>query len=95
MKTYPETIEHRWDILYRDYPEVYDRFASFPYTPGLFDMVAHRFDLKGKINVDCRSGTGLSTLALSRYCDEVIGVEPERQCEPLPLRGPKYRALIM
>jgi hypothetical protein len=29
MKNYPESIENRWDILYRDYPEVYDRFASF------------------------------------------------------------------
>jgi hypothetical protein len=33
MKRQPETIENRWDILYRDYPEIYDAFSSFPYHP--------------------------------------------------------------
>ena len=32
VEAYPETIGHRRDVLYRDYPEVYDRFASFPYA---------------------------------------------------------------
>ena len=32
----PESIEHRWDVLYRDYPEIYDnRFDT--YTPDPLD----------------------------------------------------------
>ena len=51
-KRYSETIEHRWDILYRDYPEVYERFASFPYTPPWISLVTNRFDLDGNEVVD-------------------------------------------
>jgi hypothetical protein len=46
MKVYPETIENRWDILYRDYPEVYDRFGAFPYSPRPVDVLVSRFNLK-------------------------------------------------
>ena len=77
MKKYPETIEHRWDILYRDYPEVYDRFASFPYSPNPIDVLADRFNLEGKVVVDNAAGTGKSAIALNKYASEVIGVEPE------------------
>jgi ubiquinone/menaquinone biosynthesis C-methylase UbiE len=77
MKNYPETIEHRWDILYRDYPEVYDRFASFPYSPRPVDVLASRFDFENKVVVDNGAGTGKSAIALSRYAREIIGVEPE------------------
>src|SRR5688572_3995739 len=67
MKTYPETIEHRWDILYRDYPEIYDEFSSFPYTPLDVDIVNRTFPLAGKIVVDCGSGNGKSTFSLAEY----------------------------
>ena len=77
MKQYPETIEHRWDILYRDYPEVYDRFASFPYSPRPVDVVNGRFHLCGKVIVDNGAGTGKSAIAMSEYAREIIGVEPE------------------
>lgn len=77
MKKYPETIEHRWDILYRDYPEVYDRFASFPYSPRPVDVLNSRFNLKGKVIVDNGAGTGKSAFAMSKHAREIIGVEPE------------------
>ena len=77
MKTYPETIEHRWDILYRDYPEVYDRFASFPYSPRPVDVLTSRFNLEGKVVVDNGAGTGKSAIAMSNYAEQIIGVEPD------------------
>jgi ubiquinone/menaquinone biosynthesis C-methylase UbiE len=73
----PETIEHRWDILYRDYPEVYDAFASFPYRPRPVDVVQEHFELRGRRVVDIGSGSGRSTLAVAEYAAHVIGVEPE------------------
>jgi hypothetical protein len=33
----PESIENRWDILYRDYPEIYAAFMNVPYQPSVFD----------------------------------------------------------
>jgi ubiquinone/menaquinone biosynthesis C-methylase UbiE len=83
MKKYPETLENRWDILYRDYPEIYDRFASFPYSPRPVDVLATRFKLKDKVVVDNAAGTGKSAVALSRYAREVIGVEPEASMREL------------
>lgn len=77
MKKYPETIENRWDILYRDYPEIYDRFASFPYSPRPVDVLVSRFNLEGKVVVDNAAGTGKSAIAMSKYAREIIGVEPE------------------
>lgn len=86
MKNYPETIEHRWDILYRDYPEVYDRFASFAYSPRPVDVLTGRFPLEGKVVVDNAAGTGKSTIALSPYAREVIGVEPEPSMRKLAMQ---------
>lgn len=76
-KSYPETIEHRWDILYRDYPEVYERFASFPYSPPWISLVTDRFHLNGKEVLDNGCGTGRSVVALAPYAKHVFGVEPE------------------
>lgn len=77
MKHCPETIEHRWDILYSDYPEIYDAFASFPYHPRWVDVVNRALPLAGKTVVDTGSGTGKSSFALAEYAARVIGVEPE------------------
>jgi ubiquinone/menaquinone biosynthesis C-methylase UbiE len=77
MKRHPETIENRWDILYRDYPEIYDAFSSFPYHPRWVDVVNREFSLAGKSVVDNGSGTGKSSFALAEYAARVIGVEPE------------------
>ncbi len=33
MSNRPLSLEGRWDILYRDYPEVYDAFARIPKRP--------------------------------------------------------------
>ena len=48
LKKRPLSIENRWDILYRDYPEVYDEFASVPNNPGMIEVLHERFDLAGK-----------------------------------------------
>lgn len=71
----PETIENRWDILYRDYPEVYEAFASVKGTPA--KDYGKMLNLKDKIVIDVASGTGRSTFPLARYAKRVIGVEPE------------------
>jgi ubiquinone/menaquinone biosynthesis C-methylase UbiE len=76
-KDISETIENRWDILYAEYPEVYDRFARFPYRPTTAEFLARNFPLQGRTVADVGAGTGLSTLALARYAAEVIGLEPE------------------
>jgi len=46
-KQKPESIENRWDILYRDYPEVYDEFAVVPRTPST--NIVQGFNLEGKV----------------------------------------------
>lgn len=77
MKTYPDTIEHRWDILYKNYPEIYDRFISYPLKPSLVDYIVDKFKIGGCIVVDCGSGTGRRAAALAKYAKFVIGVERE------------------
>lgn len=69
------TVEGRWDILYRDYPEVYDEFAAVPKTPAI--DLTRLFELTGKTVADVGSGSGASTIALARIARQVIGVEIE------------------
>jgi ubiquinone/menaquinone biosynthesis C-methylase UbiE len=73
----PQTIENRWDLLYAQFPNVYDEFSSFPYHPDPVYVVVHEFSLAGKVVLDIGSGTGRSTLKLARHARQVIGVEPE------------------
>lgn len=71
----PETIENRWDILYRDYPEVYEAFSMVKRRP--VKDFGKMLNVKDKVVVDVASGTGRSTFALAHYAKKVIGVEPE------------------
>jgi ubiquinone/menaquinone biosynthesis C-methylase UbiE len=73
----PESIENRWDILYREYPQIYEAFMDIPYQPSVFDQVTEIIDLQGKIIADVGAGTGRSSLALARTARQVIGVEFE------------------
>jgi len=75
--TRPESIENRWDILYRDYPEVYEAFSNTPYRPTVYEQLAEIFDLHDKHIADVGAGTGNSTLALARYARKVTGIEYE------------------
>jgi SAM-dependent methyltransferase len=77
VKDYPETIEGRWDILYRDYPEIYEEFSSFPYHPDAVSVIMAKFSLREATVLDIGSGTGKSSFWLATYAHEVIGVEPE------------------
>jgi ubiquinone/menaquinone biosynthesis C-methylase UbiE len=88
-KIKPETIENRWDILYRDYPEVYDEFASIPKTPKWIDVINRWFNLKGETVVDIGSGSGLSTFALSKWAKSIIGVEPEDAMMKIAVKNAK------
>ena len=85
----PESIENRWDILYRDYPEAYEAFMNVPYQPSVFDQVPEILDLHGKIIADVGSGTGRSSLALARTARQVIGIE----YEPAMLRQARQQAV--
>jgi hypothetical protein len=40
MKDRPASIDNRWDVLYRDYPEIYDEFANVLYKPKKTDARA-------------------------------------------------------
>jgi ubiquinone/menaquinone biosynthesis C-methylase UbiE len=77
MKDKPISIKNRWDILYSDYPEVYDEFTNVPYEPEMIDVLRKKFDLIGKTITDIGSGSGRSTMQLAKYAKQVIGVEPE------------------
>lgn len=73
----PESIENRWDILYRDYPEVYEAFANTPYYPPVIEQLPKIIDLHGKRILDVGAGTGKSSLALACFAQQVIGIERE------------------
>jgi ubiquinone/menaquinone biosynthesis C-methylase UbiE len=77
MVSRPESIENRWDILYRDYPEVYEAFSNTPYHPTVYEQLGGIVDLRGKCIADVGSGTGSSSLALARSAQLVIGIERE------------------
>ncbi len=86
--TRPESIENRWDILYRDYPEVYEAFSNTPYHPTWHEQLPGIIDLKDKVIADVGSGSGISTQALAKYARKVIGVE----LEPAMLRVAKEKS---
>lgn len=73
----PESIENDWATLYRHYPEVYDRFASFGYKPTAYQVLSKVFAFADKTVVDVGGGTGRSTLAFAEMAEQVIHVEPE------------------
>lgn len=84
----PESIENRWDILYRDYPEVYEAFSTVPYRPTVYDQLREIIDLRGKYIADIGAGTGSSTLALAQSARQVFGIERE----PAMLREAQQKA---
>jgi ubiquinone/menaquinone biosynthesis C-methylase UbiE len=84
----PESIENRWDILYRDYPQIYEAFMDVPYQPSIFVQVPEIIDFQGKIIADVGAGTGRSSLALARIARQVIGIE----CEPAMLQQARQMA---
>jgi ubiquinone/menaquinone biosynthesis C-methylase UbiE len=77
MMSRPESIENRWDILYRDYPEVYEAFSKTPYRPSVLEQLPGIIDLRGKRVADVGAGTGSSSLTLARFARQVIGIERE------------------
>ena len=86
-----ETIENRWDILYRDYPEVYHRFASVKKKPSISEVLPDMFNLRDKTVADVGSGTGLSTFNLAKYARHVVGIEPEDSMRNLAVRNAEKR----
>ena len=73
----PESIENRWDVLYRDYPDVYEAFTNTPYHPTIYEQLSDLIDLHGKSIADVGAGTGSSSLALAQYAGKVLGMERE------------------
>jgi ubiquinone/menaquinone biosynthesis C-methylase UbiE len=82
----PESLEGRWDILYRDYPEIYEEWGRIPKHPDLMDVIAEQFPLAGLVVADVGSGTGISTFKLARHAERVIGIEPEEAMRSLATR---------
>ena len=64
--TRPTSLDGRWDILYRDYPQVYDEFGRIPKEPDLLETIMSRFPLRGKWVVDVGSGGGISSFKMAR-----------------------------
>lgn len=88
--TRPESIENRWDILYSDYPDVYEAFSSYPYDPPVLKQLLELFDMRGKRIADVGAGTGSSTLSLAQRAAQVIAVE----YEPAMLRVAREKAAL-
>lgn len=84
----PESIENRWDILYREYPQVYEAFLDVPYQPSIYEQVPKIIDLDGKTIADVGAGTGRSSLGLARIGRQVVGIE----YEPAMLQQARQRA---
>lgn len=84
MHERPETIENRWDILYRDYPEVYEEFSSM--TKSESKRIQDLFNFKDKVVADIGSGTGRSTFNIASIAKEVIGVEVEKSMREIAER---------
>jgi len=76
-KTKPLTIENRWDILYVEYPEVYDAFVSVPKEPTMIEVMKKHFDFQEKVILDIGSGAGDSSFQFSTISKQVIGLEIE------------------
>ncbi|UCH42800.1 MAG: class I SAM-dependent methyltransferase [Dehalococcoidales bacterium] len=72
----PESLENRWDILYREYPEVYDEFATTSRKPTNAEVLHKMFNFKDRVVLDIGSGTGASTFGVAAYAKYVIGIEP-------------------
>ncbi len=85
-KEYPLTIENRWDIMYRDYPEKYDEFASIGWRHREENQLYNMFNFRGKQVVDVGSGSGKSTFKLAPHAEYVIGVEPEKSMRDLAVK---------
>lgn len=93
----PESIENHWDILYRDYPEVYEEFSNVPYHPTLYEQLREIINLRGKLVADVGAGTGSSSLSLAHYARQVIGIEREQamlQQARLKTRGENVERVI-
>ncbi len=92
-KTRPESLEGRWDILYRDYPEVYEEWCRIEKRPALLDVIAERFDLQDKVIADVGAGSGDSTFMLARRARLVIGVDIEPAMVALAIETARERGI--
>ena len=70
----PLTIDNDWDRFYREFPDVYDRFALS--SVNAINLVHEMFNLTDKSVVDVGSGTGQSTFEISKRARLVVGIEP-------------------
>ena len=86
------SIENRWDILYRDYPEIYVEFAAVPKDPPPMQVLMNRFDLHNKVVADLGSGSGASSFEFAKVVRKVIGVEIEDAMRALTERERALRS---
>jgi len=95
----PETIENRWDILYRDYPEVYDEWTEIPEKPTIPEALNKIFNLKDRVILDIGSGAGMNTFLLAHYAKQVIGIEPAdsmlKQAIGRLVRNPTSKVILL
>lgn len=89
LKSKPSTIENRWDILYVEYPEVYDAFVSVPKEPSMIEVMKSHFNLQEKRILDIGSGAGDSSFQLSTISKQVIGLEIEDNMRQIAERKAK------
>jgi len=92
-KTKPETLEGRWDILYRDYPEVYEEWGKIEKEPDLLALLNKQFHFEQKEIADIGSGTGASSIKLAKYATSVVGIEIEDSMNAIALSQAKAAGL--
>ena len=93
MKEYPLTIENRWDIMYRDFPEKYDEFATIGWNHKEENQIYNKFNFNEKQVADIGSGSGKSTFLLAPYAKFVIGIEPEKSMRDLAIKKVKEKGI--
>lgn len=91
----PISIENDWNLLYSDFPERYDRFASAPIIEGddYLGVISKIVSLHDKIVVDVGSGSGLSTFSIAQLAKYAYGVEPEQSMRTIALEEVKNRGI--
>lgn len=76
----PISIKGQWNLLYSDYPKLYDRFSNCEDSEDqIFEFIKKDFDIKNKTILDLGAGTGRYSILFSLLADKVYSLEPSSE----------------